>query len=102
MRREPLVAWFRSSRGETNKAFTFTLVNLHLDSRAADQEIDHLGQLFRSIRNDGRGEDDVIIAGDFNAGDVSLERLNETTGLIRLVSNASTNTRLSQQYKRLT
>ncbi len=97
LRREPLVASFRTTRAAHDKAFTFTLVNLHLDSRSPQRELVHLNQIFRAIRNDGRGEDDVIIVGDFNIDSQGIANATEQTGLTGLIS-VNTNTRANQQY----
>lgn len=98
LRREPLVAWFRTRNVNAEKAFTFTLVNLHLDSRTPARELAHLNQIFRVIRNDGRGEDDVIIVGDFNLSNEQMSDTNSRSGLVGLISNTPTNTRNSKQY----
>jgi deoxyribonuclease-1-like protein len=67
--REPLVGWFRSKAISTEHAFTFTLVNVHLDSDLTDKEIHILPELVRSIHTDGRKEDDILIIGDVGASD---------------------------------
>lgn len=69
---DPLVAWFRAAEPETNKAWTFSLVNVRVDLARAPREVAVLGQLFDSVREDGRGEDDVVITGLFQADDAYL------------------------------
>ncbi len=101
LRREPLVGWFRCRQADAAQAFTFSLVDVHLDSRRPQDEIAYLAQLFRAIRTDGRGEDDVIIAGDFNADERHLAQLQQQAGLVCLIKGIPTNVRLNQQYDNL-
>ncbi len=81
LHREPLVGWFRSIAIPHEFAFTFTLVNIHLDAELSDQEIRVLPELVRSIHRDGRREDDVILVGDFGASDTRLHFL-RSAGMI--------------------
>lgn len=69
---DPLVAWFRAAEPDASKAWTFSLVNVRVELSRAPQEVALLGQLFKSVRDDGRGEDDVIVAGLFQADDAYL------------------------------
>jgi deoxyribonuclease-1-like protein len=101
LHREPFVGWFRASAAEPTNAFTFSLVNVHLDSRQSQREVPYLAQLFRAIRGDGRGEDDIIIAGDFNADPEILQQLREQSGLTCLISDAPTNVQFTQQHDNL-
>jgi len=75
---DPLVGAFRTRGVPTNEAFTFTLLNAQLDPARVDSELTALGQLFRAVRDDGRGEDDVILLGDLEADD---RRLSEQAGI---------------------
>ncbi|MFK7765854.1 MAG: endonuclease/exonuclease/phosphatase [Mariniblastus sp.] len=90
--REPLVGLFRTRGPQPNQAFTFTLVNVQFDPIKSGKEVTYLGELFRAIRSDGRGEDDVLIAGDFGAGDREFRRMGKV-GLTWVVSNQATDTR---------
>ena len=90
--RTPLVAWFRCTQAEASQAFTFSVVNVHLDSKNVAKEIASLGQLFRAVRNDGRSEDDIIIAGNLWAGDQELSELSTRHGLNWLINQQPTNT----------
>lgn len=101
MIREPFVGWFRAVRAKPEAAFTFSLVNLHLDSRRANLELPYLEQVFRAVRKDGRGEDDVLLIGDFNAGERGIERSFRRTGLVPVLKNTATNTRGNRQYDNL-
>lgn len=99
--REPTVAWFRARGPATDKALTFTLVNLKIDADHPKQELAHLEKLFRAIRNDGRGEDDVVIVGDFHAGDRDLQSIRKRAGLTWVVSNRPTDTKHQSQFDNL-
>lgn len=101
LRREPLVGWFRTRTQDPNEAFTFTLANIELNSVRPDLELAYLAELYRAIRDDGRGEDDVIIVGDFNAGDRGLEPIHERAGLTWVISNTPTDIRNTAQYDNL-
>jgi len=61
----PLVAAFRARGVPPERAFTFSLVSLHIDPFRAEEELDLLDDVLRAVRDDGRGEDDVILAGNF-------------------------------------
>lgn len=99
--REPLVGWFRAKNVPQNKAFTFTLANIQLDNHRPDLELAYIGELFRAIRNDGRGEDDVVIVGNFNAGDRGLSPLRKRAGLNWVVYDTPTSTDKNHQFDNL-
>ena len=99
--REPLVGWFRTRGVDSEEAFTFTLANIQLDDHRPDLELAYLGDLFRAIRQDGRGEDDVIITGNFNAGDRGLSAMRERAGLTWVVYDTATSTDKESQYDNL-
>ncbi len=101
MRQKPLVAWFRTRPADPQQAFTFNLINLHINPLAPEQEIQHLNQLFRSVRNDGRGEDDVIMVGHFNADDSYLREMSFRHGLDFLIAGTPTDTAQSRQLANL-
>jgi endonuclease/exonuclease/phosphatase family metal-dependent hydrolase len=74
LQREPLVASF-ATRLNPDVAFTFTLVNVHTTpepASALDQELAALAEVYREVRRTGRGEDDIIMLGDFNASDKKM------------------------------
>ena len=99
--REPLVGWFRAKNVPTEEAFTFTLANIQLDNHRPDLELAYIADLFRAIRNDGRGEDDVIIVGNFNAGDRGLSPLRKKAGLNWVVFDTPTSTDKAHQFDNL-
>lgn len=93
LHREPLVASFRCRRAEPNLAFTFTLVNIHTDPtpQTLREELTVLDDVFRSVRDDPRGEDDIILLGDFNADHLHMGELSRMPNLIFGVTYASNN-----------
>ena len=95
--REPLVAWFRVRGPSPNQAFTFTLIDLHVAPDHTQTELDAAAGVYRAVRDDGRGEDDVILLGDLNADDHHLGRLGEISHLLPVVSGVPTNTRGDKQ-----
>ena len=99
--RKPIVGWFRAAGPPPEQAFTFTLANLELHPNRPERELSHLGDLFRAIRYDGRGEDDVLIVGDFNAGDSGFEGIGKQLGMTWVVSNRPTTTRNEMQRDNL-
>lgn len=88
--RDPQVALFRARGPVPNNAFTFTLVNLQLDSNQADRERAYVSTLFRAVRNDGRGEDDVLMVGDFQSDDAELRLLQYQAGLMWAITDEPT------------
>ncbi len=100
LHREPLVATFRT-RVDLDRAFTFTLVNMHTDPDIAQQEMDVLAQVYKVVRRSSRGEDDIILLGDFNVDDRHLGRLGQIPGMSPLIAGVWTNTRQNRQYDNL-
>ena len=94
---EPLVAWFRARNVNERESFTFTLANIQLNPNKPGQEMAYLGELFRAIRNDGRGEDDILLAGDFYSSDTQLQKVQSPMRLASAIINTATNTRNDAQ-----
>ena len=69
---DPLVAWFRAAKPEPERAWTFSLVNVRIDLARAPREVAVLPQVLTAVRKDGRHEDDVVLAGLFQADDAYL------------------------------
>jgi hypothetical protein len=69
---DPLVAWFRAAEPNPAEAWTFSLVNVRIDLARAPSEVALLPTMLSAIRNDGRGEDDVVMVGLFQADDAYL------------------------------
>jgi endonuclease/exonuclease/phosphatase family metal-dependent hydrolase len=98
LHREPLVGWFRVRGPPTDQAFTFSLVNIHTDPDETDGELDAMDDVFRAVRDDGRGEDDIVILGDLNVDDRHLGQLGTISGIRWVISGTPTNTRGTAQY----
>lgn len=101
LHREPLVAWFRVRGPDPSQAFTFTLVNVHVDPDEVAQEMDVMDDVFRAVRDDSRGEDDVILLGDFNASESQIGQLASIPGITWVISGTTTNTRGTNLYDNL-
>lgn len=98
MERPPFVGWFRTKRAPPDEAFTFNLVNVHVDPNNTAREADLLAEAFRHVREDGRNEDDVILLGDFNLDDKHLGRIADIPNMFAVIENRATNTRGNRQY----
>lgn len=96
--RKPLVGWFRTRIGQAEQSFTFTVANVEFNRRQDGSELAYLAELFRAIRNDGRGEDDVILAGDFNSCDQGLAIAQQKSGLTWVISQCPTDVRQTAQF----
>ncbi len=101
MHREPLVATFRARGVDPQRAFTFTLINVHTDPDQVAKEIDVLADVCRAVRRSSQGEDDIILLGDFNADDRQLGRLGKIPGIYPLIVGTWTNTKQNRQYDNL-
>ncbi|GAA5509249.1 deoxyribonuclease I [Novipirellula caenicola] len=69
---DPLVAWFQAAQPSVETAWTFSLVNIRVDLGQAPVEVALLPGILKSVRNDGRNEDDVVLTGLFQADDAYL------------------------------
>jgi endonuclease/exonuclease/phosphatase family metal-dependent hydrolase len=99
LQRRPLVCWFRTRVLTADAAFTFSLVNVEFNFPG--MELARLVDLFRAVRNDGRGEDDVILAGDFNCSDQELMLAGKKSGLTWVISDLATNVRQTAQFENI-
>ncbi len=97
LRRPPLVGWFRVRGADPEKAFTFTLVNVHTDPDDADLETRHLDAVFYAVRDDDRGEDDLIMLGDFSRDDQHLGELASIPSFLAAIATTPTNTAQTEQ-----
>lgn len=98
LHREPLVSWFRTRGPPPDQAFTFTLVNVHIDPDIVATEMSVMDDVYRVVRDDGRGEDDVIVLGDFNADESHLGELGQVPGITWAIAGIPTNVRRTKQY----
>jgi deoxyribonuclease-1-like protein len=101
LHREPLVATFQARQIKPDEAFTFTLVTIHTDPDVVPQELDALAEVYRVVRRSSRGEDDIILLGDFNTDDRRMGRLGQLPGISPLIEGVLTNTRQTKQYDNL-
>lgn len=83
--REPLVAWFRTKGHAPHHAFTFSMINVRIDPDFAQRERELLPSLINAVQNDGRGEDDWIMLGDFMGGDSELFPLTKIAARLALI-----------------
>jgi deoxyribonuclease-1-like protein len=72
---EPLVASFRCREVAPREAFTFSLVNILIDESETDVERNFLPQIYQAVTQDGRREDDIVMAGNFQANAQMLTEL---------------------------
>jgi endonuclease/exonuclease/phosphatase family metal-dependent hydrolase len=98
LHREPFVAGFRARGAPQQEAFTFSLIDIHTDPDETDGELNALDDVFRAVRNDGRGEDDVILLGDLNVDESHLGQLGALPYIAYVVSGVPTNTRGTHTY----
>ena len=101
IRHEPLVASFRARGPAENEAFTFAVVSVDVDPAQTAEELDLMDDVFRAVRDDGRGEDDVILLGDLNVDEYNLGRLGQLPGIVYAISGTTTNTRRTRMYDNL-
>lgn len=87
---DPLVGWFRAVGPATGKAWTFSLVNVRIDLARAPREVSLLPGMLEAIRNDGRGEDDVVVTGLFQADDAYLIGTLNQPGMVAAVESRPT------------
>jgi deoxyribonuclease-1-like protein len=92
-RYEPLVASFVTRGPSPREAFTFTLITVHTDPNQTLTELDLLDDVFRAVRDNGRGEDDVILLGDLGADDSRLGQLRRIPNVTCAVSGLPSTTR---------
>lgn len=69
---DPLVAWFRTRTVPVERAWTFSIVNFRVDSQRAAIEVPLVANLMAAVAADGRGEDDLLLAGMFQADERQL------------------------------
>jgi hypothetical protein len=72
---EPFVTSFRCLDADPSESFTFSLVNVLLDAspEEAEREVKLMWRIMDSVRADGRGEDDVILLGNFQSSQFVAE-----------------------------
>lgn len=98
LHREPLVAMFRARVSPPEQGFTFVLVNMHTDPHETDTELDTLADVYRVVKQQSNGEDDIIMLGDLNVDDLHLGRLGKIPGIFPVISGMATNTKQNKLY----
>lgn len=98
LHREPLVARFRVRGVPPSEAFSFTLIDIHTDPDVARQEVDALAKVYQAVRQDGSGEDDVIVLGDLNVDEFHLGKLGALPQMVHAITGVATNTRGDKMY----
>jgi hypothetical protein len=101
LNRSPWVGWFRTRGPAPDKAFTFTLVNVFADPDEVQYEMRHLDAVYYEVRDDGRGEDDLIMLGSFHAADHKLGDLQNIPTILAAISETTTNTLQTEQLDNL-
>lgn len=101
MHREPLVTLFRARGANPDEAFTFKLVNVHVDPDLVEEEMNALDDVYRAVLMDGDQEDDIILIGDFNTGENAYYQLGEISGMTWALSGVTTNTAGTKAYDNL-
>jgi endonuclease/exonuclease/phosphatase family metal-dependent hydrolase len=96
-RRPPLLATFRARGLPAKDAFTFTLVNVHLDPAQTARDAELLDSLFRGVRDNAAGEDDVIVLGDLETDEQRLAKIARVPGLTWTLSGMPSTTRGTRQ-----
>lgn len=86
----PLMGAFRARGVPEEEAFTFTLVSVHVDPTRAAIERELLDDIYRAVRDDGRGEDDIILLGDLGNDHRNLGPLAELPDIGWVVSGTPT------------
>ena len=90
--REPFVGWFRTRAVRADRAFTFSLVNCHIDRSRLKQELDAMDEVLFSVRDDGREEDDVLLVGDFGPNYRETGQLGRLTSIRWAINGLPTTT----------
>ena len=72
---DPLVGWFRAKGrfGENESAFTFSLVNIRIDSTNKSTEHRYLQKIKLAVKADGHLEDDILLIGNFEQNSITLQ-----------------------------
>jgi endonuclease/exonuclease/phosphatase family metal-dependent hydrolase len=98
LHREPLVANFRTRGPTPGKEFSFTLINIHTDPDETDTELDALDDVYRTVQQRNRNEDDVILLGDLNVDERHLGELGRLPDITWVIAGIPTNTRGTKSY----
>lgn len=89
----PLVAQFRVRGPPPEQAFTFRLIVVRVDPRRADEEMSLLAQVFRTVRDEPHGEDDIILLGALETDETRLGELGRLPDLTAALFGAPSTVR---------
>lgn len=98
LQNEPLVGWFRARQVDPQQAFTFSLVNMLVSTDEAERENRITRSVFEQVRNDARGEDDVILLGDFGVNADRLRQLVDLPSAVFTISDLPTNPQYDRSH----
>ncbi|NIL96252.1 MAG: endonuclease/exonuclease/phosphatase [Planctomycetales bacterium] len=101
MHREPFVALFRARGPDPKEAFTFKLVNVHVDPDVVDEELNALDDVYYAVLNDGDEEDDVVLLGDFNTSEQRMHQLGSVPEMTVALTGITTNSLGTAAYDNL-
>ncbi|HLA84085.1 MAG TPA: endonuclease/exonuclease/phosphatase [Thermoguttaceae bacterium] len=93
LRHAPLMALFRARGVAAEEAFTFLLVNVELDPKQVDMELDLLDDVYFAVAGSVPAEDDVILLGDFESDDRRFSQLGRVPNMACAVSDTVSTTR---------
>ena len=92
-RSAPLVAQFRVRGVKESEAFTFQLICVRTDPERAADEMNLLDDVYRAVRDDGRGEDDIILLGALETDETRLGELGQVPDLTAAIYGMPTTVR---------
>jgi len=94
---KPLTGLFRARGPDPAEAFTFMLIAVEADPERVDSDLELFAEAYRAVRDANRGEDDIIMLGDFQSDDRHLGPLNHLLGVSALVCGIPTTARGAHQ-----
>ena len=101
LHREPLTALFRTRAANSSDAFTFKLVNIHVDPDDVSEEMNAMDDVYRAVFNNVDREDDIIVLGDFNTHEKRLYEFGAVSGIVPALVGVMTNTLGTESYDNL-
>jgi len=84
------VGLFRANGPDPSEAFTFKLINVHIDPTRATVELDLIDDVYRAVRDGRPEEDDVILLGNFATDHHPMGTAAATTDLIAAITGTPT------------
>jgi endonuclease/exonuclease/phosphatase family metal-dependent hydrolase len=94
----PFVGYFQVQPKLASNPIRFTLVNVQINPENRHAELELMDEIYELIWNRGRGEDDVIMLGDFQTNSETLSSILGPSRLVPVLdAGVLTDTRLSKQ-----